>query len=219
MNKRINTSVLGLSAAAVLGGAALGSPLIANAQSSPTTPSPSSTTTQTPAETPDGAQGRGGRGETPVTGAAADSAKQAALASTGGGTADRVTTENDGPAGAAYEVHVTKTDGSRVKVLLDSAFKVVATETGGKGGKGGKGGRDGGPEHAPLAPDIATKVSDAAKAAVPGGTVTSTSAETKDAAGAAYEAHVTKTDGSKVELVLDQNFTVLTTQPAKGGRG
>lgn len=208
MNKRVSTSVLGLSAAALLGGAAVASPLIANAQTS----TPSTTPSGAGAEATEPRHG-GGSGETPVTGDNATKATAAAVAAVPGGTVKRVTTENDGPAGAVYEVHVTKTDGTGVKVLLDGAFKVITTQA-----AGGRGHRpDGrGPEHPPLAADIATKVTDAAKAAVPGGTVTSTSAETKDAAGAAYEAHVTKTDGSRVEVILDQNFKVLATQAAKG---
>lgn len=208
----INKTSVAVGAAGLVAGIALGAPMLASAQSTPT---PSATGSAAPPsgapETPEG-KGRGS-GEAPVTGAAADSAKQAALASTGGGTVDRVSTENDGPAGAVYEVHVTKTDGSRVKVLLNKDFGVVATETGGKGGRG-----HGGREEAPLAADVAQKVTDAAKAAVPGGTVGKVSAETRDAAGAAYDAHVTKPDGSRVEVILDNAFKVLTTQ-AEGGRG
>lgn len=210
---KINKTSVAVGAAGLVAGIALGAPMLASAQSTPT---PSATNSAAPEsgapEAPDGKGG--GSGETPVTGAAADSATKAALAATGGGTARRVTTENDGPAGVAYEVHVTKTDGSRVKVLLNKDFGVVATKAHGPEGRDRKG-----PEKAPLAADVAQKVTDAAKAAVPGGTVGKVSAETRDAAGAAYEAHVTKPDGSRVEVILDKDFKVLTTQAAKGGRG
>ncbi len=59
-----------------------------------------------------------------------------------------------------------------------------------------------------LTGDTLTKVSDAAKAAVPGGTIVR--AET-DAEGAAYEARVTKADGSQVTVKLDANFKVTST--------
>lgn len=207
MKHRISKATLGVSAAAVLAGAALASPLIASAQSS--TPTPSAPGSTAPAEK------GGGSGETVVTGDAASKASAAALGAVPGGTVDRVSTENDGPAGVSYEVKVTKADGSKVKVLLGSAFDVVSTKAGRGPGGPGRGGKN----ETPLAADIATKVTDAAKAAVPDGTVGKVSAETEDAAGAAYEAHVTKADGSSVEVILDSNFAVLTTQPAKRGPG
>lgn len=61
-----------------------------------------------------------------VTGAGADQAKQAALISTGGGTANSV--ELDGENGATWEVEVTKPDGSTVDVRLDENYKVVVIE-------------------------------------------------------------------------------------------
>ncbi|CAN5179823.1 hypothetical protein BH09PAT2_BH09PAT2_00250 [soil metagenome] len=60
-----------------------------------------------------------------------------------------------------------------------------------------------------LTGDIATKVTAAALKAVPGGTVERV--ET-DAEGSAYEAHMTKSDGSRVTVKLDSNFTVTTTE-------
>ena len=59
-----------------------------------------------------------------------------------------------------------------------------------------------------LTGDTATKVTAAALAAVPGGTVERV--ET-DAEGATYEAHMTKADGSDVTVKLDANFTVTST--------
>jgi uncharacterized membrane protein YkoI len=77
--------------------------------------------------------GFGGSGETPLTGDVATKAKAAAIAKVGG-TADAATSENDSSnAAAAYEVHVTKADGSHVTVILDKAYGVVAVETGGPG--------------------------------------------------------------------------------------
>ena len=69
--------------------------------------------------------------ETLLTGATAQSAKDAALAAVPGGTVTRASTEDPKDAsGAAYEVHVTKSDGTEVEVLEDSAFKVLSTKAG-----------------------------------------------------------------------------------------
>jgi uncharacterized membrane protein YkoI len=70
----------------------------------------------------------GGGSETALTGDTLASAKAAAEAAVPGGTVWRASTENPSDtSGAAYEVHVTKSDGSEVEVLLDSSFKVLAT--------------------------------------------------------------------------------------------
>jgi hypothetical protein len=78
-------------------------------------------------------------GETVVTGTAATSASSAALAAVPGGTVDRASTETDGASNGAYEVHVTKSDGSRVVVIEDSSFSVLSvnSDAGGCGGHGG----------------------------------------------------------------------------------
>ena len=88
-----------------------------------------------------GGHGPGGSGETELTGDVAAKAKAAAIAKVGG-TVDRASTENDGStAAAAYEVHVTKADGTHVSVILDKSFAVLSVETGGGFGHGG------GPRH------------------------------------------------------------------------
>jgi uncharacterized membrane protein YkoI len=76
-----------------------------------------------------GGNAGGGNGETELTGDIATKAKAAAIASAGG-TADRATTETDSSnTAAAYEVHVTKADGSHVVVILDKSYAVLSTET------------------------------------------------------------------------------------------
>jgi hypothetical protein len=77
-------------------------------------------------------------GETPLTGDVATKAKAAAVAKVGAGsTADFASTETDSSlAGAAYEVHVTKADGSHVEVILDQEYAVLAVETAPAGGPG-----------------------------------------------------------------------------------
>jgi hypothetical protein len=70
--------------------------------------------------------------EKTVTGEAAAKARAAAIASVGGGTAGAVT--GDFRNSGAYEVAVTKTDGSHVTVRLDSSFKVESHPAGPGGG-------------------------------------------------------------------------------------
>jgi uncharacterized membrane protein YkoI len=166
--------------------------------------------------------------ETILTGATLKSASDAALAAVPGGTVTRASTEDPKDAsGAAYEVHVTKSDGSQVDVLEDSAFKVLSTKAsthhggpdgrghdhGGRGGPEGPGGPGGNPAETVLTGDTLKSASDAALAAVPGGTVERASKEdSSDASGAAYEVHVTKSDGSEVEVLEDSAFKVLSTK-------
>lgn len=72
--------------------------------------------------------------ETDLTGDTATKVKDAVLAANSGATVENMTTEDDGS--AAYEAHITKSDGTHATVKLDANFKVTATETGGPGGPG-----------------------------------------------------------------------------------
>jgi uncharacterized membrane protein YkoI len=67
--------------------------------------------------------------DTPITGAALDQAKAAALAHTGGG---KVTGTEIGDEESYYEVEVTLADGSQVDVQLDKSFGVVGSESDGQ---------------------------------------------------------------------------------------
>lgn len=60
-----------------------------------------------------------------------------------------------------------------------------------------------------LTGDVATKVTNAAKAAVPGATVDRVE---NDAEGATYEAHMTKSDGSQVTVKINADFSVASTE-------
>ena len=64
--------------------------------------------------------------EKPITGAARDRASAAALEHTGGG---RVTETETGDEEGAYEVEVTRPDGSQVDIHLDARFNVLGTES------------------------------------------------------------------------------------------
>ena len=66
--------------------------------------------------------------ETLLTGDTAAKVRAAALAKVSGGTIERV--ENDADGNAAYEAHMTRSDGSRVTVYVNKSFQVVGTEAG-----------------------------------------------------------------------------------------
>jgi hypothetical protein len=65
-------------------------------------------------------------GDSNLTGAQADRAKEAALQITGGGHANAV--ERDSEDGATFEVEVTKPDGNTVDVRLDANYKLVVID-------------------------------------------------------------------------------------------
>jgi uncharacterized membrane protein YkoI len=68
--------------------------------------------------------------EKPITGPALDKASAAALEHTGGG---KVSGTEAGDEEGAYEVEVTRTNGSQVDVHLDSNFNVLGDEDEGGG--------------------------------------------------------------------------------------
>lgn len=147
-------------AVATLAGGAVGAALTNNAagaQTSTTTSTPAADgTTPTTAVAPaEGAERHGGRPggdhgaraeETALTGSDLEKATAAAKQAVPDGTVERAETEGDTTGGAAYEVHVTKADGSRATVKLDSNFNVVRVDQGGAGcagrGRGHGGGAD-----------------------------------------------------------------------------
>ena len=124
MKKRIGSLLV-----CSLGVLALASPLAAQAATkhhhrhaagSANTAGSSSTTGSTGQSGPPG----GGNGETALGGSTLTSASNAALAAVPG-TVVSASTETD--ATGAYEVIVTKSDGSREKVTEDSSFTVLST--------------------------------------------------------------------------------------------
>jgi hypothetical protein len=144
--------------------------------------------------------------ETQLTGDTAAKVKAAAEAKVAGGTVLRV--EQGGPGGAAYHAHVRKSDGSEVVVLVNSSFEATAVETRPARGREprdhtrrGPGGRG---REAALTGDTAAKVKAAAEAKVAGGTVLRV--EQGGPGGAAYHAHVRKSDGSEVVVLVSSSF-------------
>ena len=78
-----------------------------------------------------GATGGGDDGEgKPVTGSALDRASRVALEQTGGG---RVSGSEVNDEEGAYEIEVTRDDGSQVDVHLDRAFHVIDAQRDGDG--------------------------------------------------------------------------------------
>lgn len=194
-----------------LGVAALGGSALAGATVAAAAGSSSKTSTTTTATT---TTSTGHARETPLSGDVAAKAKTAAVAKVGG-TAGRASTETDSsnPA-AAYEVHVTKADGTHAEVILDKNYNVLVVETGHGFGRGDHG--RGGNGETELTGDVAAKAKAAAVAKV-GGTAERASTETDSSnAAAAYEVHVTKTDGTHVEVILDKNYNVLAVETHEG---
>jgi hypothetical protein len=131
--------------AAVVLGLAAGSYGIASAASGSGSTTATTTTPSAPSA-PSAQQPWGGQrsDETPLTGDALSKVSAAAEAKVSGGTIIRVETDADG--NAAYEAHMTKSDGTPVTVYVDEDFNVVSVETGGPGGPGGHGGPGGTPQ-------------------------------------------------------------------------
>jgi hypothetical protein len=111
---------------AIVVGVGAGSYGIANAASG--TSSTTTTTTATPTAPPPASStpwGHQRSDETPLTGDALAKVTAIAKANVPGGTIVRVETDADG--NATYEAHMTKADGSRVTVYVDSSFNYVST--------------------------------------------------------------------------------------------
>jgi hypothetical protein len=127
--KKVGLGVAALSGAAV-GGAAVAA--AANSNSGATTVPSAASGKPPPALRNMPAPGTAAHEdhEKAVTGEAADKAQAAAVKAAGGGTAGDVTTDY---VDNGYEVTVTKSDGSKVEIHLDSSFAAM----GPPGGPGG----------------------------------------------------------------------------------
>jgi len=127
--KKVGLGVAALAGAAVGGAAVAGA---ATSNSGTAAPPPQASGKPPPALRNMPAPGTAAHEEheKAVTGAAADKVQAAAVKAVGGGTAGDVTTDYFGN---GYEVTVTKSDGSKVEIHLDSSFNVM----GPPGGPGG----------------------------------------------------------------------------------
>jgi hypothetical protein len=124
--KKVGLGVAALTGAAVGGAAVAGA---ATSNSGTTTVPPSAAGKPPPALRDMPAPGTAAHEdhEKAVTGDAAAKAQAAAVKAVGGGTAGDVTTDYFGK---GYEVTVTKSDGSKVELHLDSAFDVMGPPRG-----------------------------------------------------------------------------------------
>src|SRR3954453_9494550 len=120
---------------------------------------------------------------------------------------------------SAKKKHQTNASGS-TSVSDPGSTSVTDPATGktcGHGhGRPGGGGRGG--DGAPLTGDTKTQAEAAAQAAYPDATIRRSSTEDpNDSSGAAYEVHLTKADGSKIEVLLDKDFKIIATEASNRG--
>jgi hypothetical protein len=125
LKKNVAKGIASLAAVAAI--AAGGFAVSSNGGSNSASAAGNATTSTTTAAAPNGTPPAGARmGGTPATGTEATKAKAAALAKYPG-TAERVMKFANG----GYGVHVIKSDGTQVHVLVSSTFTVTGTQTGG----------------------------------------------------------------------------------------
>jgi hypothetical protein len=201
----VNPKSSRLVAIAAVTGAVLGGTTVANAVTKRTANQATGTT----------APQRGNPNETALTGDTLKQASDAAIAANAGAKVDNATTEDPAEkTGAAYEVHITKADGTRATVLEDSAFKVLSTTA--EQGRGGHFGHGANPNEKALTGDDLAKATDAAKAAVAGATIdAATTEDPGENTGAAYEVHA-HTSTKQVTVLLDKDFKVIKTETNTG---
>ena len=119
MFHRTQKLLAGVAALAALG---LGGSAIAGAASSTNRTTTGTSTTQQAPAFPQHGTAAHESAEKPVTGDAATKARDAAVKSVGSGTAGAVTNDMQG---TGFETTVTKADGTKVEVHLDSSYNVV----------------------------------------------------------------------------------------------
>ncbi len=138
-----------------------------------------------------------------LTGDERDRASAAALEAVGEG---KVTgTETDDEEGA-YEIEVTRPDGSQVDVHLDKDFQVLSQDADDEDGDDDGRDDDGRDDDRVLSAQERAAAEKAALAEVDG---TVTDVEASDDRGEAYEVEVVKADGVEWTVELDADFGVL----------
>ena len=165
-----------------------------------------------------------------LTGADLDRASEVAIAEIGGGTVTSAERDDDGTPG--YELELRGDDGLEYDVRLDDSFGVLVVDpdddavrgTGSANG-GTNGSTDDGTtgttedsttgttdavDPDDLVGDELTRASEAAIAAIGGGTVTE--AERSDDADHAFDVEVTRADGTDVDVDLDASYAVVRTE-------
>ena len=145
-----------------------------------------------------------------LTGATADKVKAAALEKVPGGAVLRA--QKGGPDGSAYHAHVRRSDGTEVVVLVNASFEATSVQA----APACRGRGPGGPRHEALTGATADKVRAAALEKVPGGTVLRTQKGGPD--GSAYHAHVRRSDGTEVVVLVNGSFEATSVQTGPPGR-
>ena len=145
---------------------------------------------------------------TPLPAGAVDAtqATSIALASVGAGST-LIEIERADELGAAWEVKVLRADGARVKVYVAADGTIVATRV-----EGVRAGKDGDDDHAPATPPAGSITSDQAIAialAQAGDGATLRQFEFSNEHGGQFEVKVVKADGTRVEVKIGLDGTVL----------
>ncbi|ROQ15655.1 YpeB-like protein with putative protease inhibitory function [Rathayibacter sp. PhB93] len=161
-----------------------------------------------------------------LTGADLDRASEVAIAEIGGGTVTSAERDDDGTPG--YELELRGDDGLEYDVRLDDSFGVLVVDpdddavrgTGSTDDGTGDGttgtsedsttGVTGAVDPDDLVGEELTRASEAAIAAIGGGTVTE--AERSDDADHAFDVEVTRADGTDVDVDLDASYAVVRTE-------
>ncbi|MCJ1698907.1 PepSY domain-containing protein [Rathayibacter festucae] len=169
-----------------------------------------------------------------LTGADLDRASEVAIAEIGGGTVTSAERDDDGTPG--YELELRGDDGLEYDVRLDDSFGVLVVDPDDDAVRGTGGANDGtddgtddgtgdgttgtaedsttGTTDAVDPDDLVgeelTRASEAAIAAIGGGTVTE--AERSDDADHAFDVEVTRADGTDVDVDLDASYAVVRTE-------
>jgi uncharacterized membrane protein YkoI len=153
---------------------------------------------------------RGNSAEELVTGELATTLGNLAKARVADSSVVRVEKESKGT--AVYEVHLVKTDGTRVDVYFDSnnAITSVETKSGDRSKGDGKGQRG---DREVVTGALATTLSDLAKARVTDGTVERVVKDDRN--GAVYAVLMKKTDGTRVVVHFDASNKILSVEPPR----
>ncbi len=221
---RTIATTTGVGLAGLLGGGLLAATLSATAAEDPASASATAGAYRLPGGHGDlgGRDGRGGPGgavgplRTPVSDEVAAAIEQAVLAEYPGATVERSAQEGaDGDGEPVYEAHVVQADGAEAHVLLDGSYTVTGEEKRPEGGRDGEGPCRGGPGMPGASSRdaaVAGSVRQAVLAAYPQATVDAIFRDGVDEAGEpAYEAHVSRADGTEVHVLVDSTFAVTGT--------
>ncbi|QHF23258.1 hypothetical protein GTU73_04020 [Rathayibacter sp. VKM Ac-2804] len=161
-----------------------------------------------------------------LTGTDLDRASEVAIAEIGGGTVTSAERDDDGTPG--YDLELRGDDGLEYDVRLDDSFGVLIVDPDDdavRGADGTNGSTDDGTtgttedsttgvtgavDPDDLVGEELTRASEAAIAAVGGGTVTE--AERSDDADHAFDVEITRADGTDVDVDLDASYAVVRTE-------